>query len=152
MEKKTIKNKQKGLEALKEHFKNSKFPCEMDHYLPVVFSPPREGKQLTEPFPIVGHNKHPISTGLHGSKASDDDDDDDEMDGQDTLEEEEEEEEEDGGGGGGGSDDFDVDQHDVLLDYSNSCSSSNSYPNGGVNGDEDDDIDVDEDRGREERK
>ena len=151
MEKKTIKNKQKGLEALKEHFKNSKFPCEMDHYLPVVFSPPREGKQLTEPFPIVGHNKHPISTGLHGSKASDDDD---EMDGQDTLEEEEEEEEEeDGGGGGGGSDDFDVDQHDVLLDYSNSCSSSNSYPNGGVNGDEDhDDIDVDEDRGREERK
>ena len=151
MEKKTIKNKQKGLEALKEHFKNSKFPCEMDHYLPVVFSPPREGKQLTEPFPIVGHNKHPISTGLHGSKASDDDDDD-EMDGQDTLEEEEEEEE-DGGGGGGGSDDFDVDQHDVLLDYSNSCSSSNSYPNGGVNGDEDDDdIDVDEDRGREERR
>ena len=151
MEKKTIKNKQKGLEALKEHFKNSKFPCEMDHYLPVVFSPPREGKQLTEPFPIVGHNKHPISTGLHGSKASDDDD---EMDGQDTLEEEEEEEEEeDGGGGGGGSDDFDVDQHDVLLDYSNSCSSSNSYPNGGVIGDEDDDdIDVDEDRGREERK
>ena len=151
MEKKTIKNKQKGLEALKEHFKNSKFPCEMDHYLPVVFSPPREGKQLTEPFPIVGHNKHPISTGLHGSKASDDDD---EMDGQDTLEEEEEEEEEeDGGGGGGGSDDFDVDQHDVLLDYSNSCSSSNSYPNGGVNGGEDDDdIDVDEDRGREERK
>ena len=151
MEKKTIKNKQKGLEALKEHFKNSKFPCEMDHYLPVVFSPPREGKQLTEPFPIVGNNKHPISTGLHGSKASDDDDDD-EMDGQDTLEEEEEEEE-DGGGGGGGSDDFDVDQHDVLLDYSNSCSSSNSYPNGGVNGDEDDDdIDVDEDRGREERR
>ena len=140
--KKTIKNKQKGLEALKEHFKNSKFPCEMDHYLPVVFSPPREGKQLTEPFPIVGHNKHPISTGLHSSKASVDDD---EMDGQDRLEDEEED-------GGGGSDDFDVDQHDVLLDYSNSCSSSNSYPNGGVNGDEDDDIDVDEDRGREERK
>ncbi|XP_050276412.1 protein terminal ear1 homolog [Quercus robur] len=138
-----------GLEALKEHFKNSKFPCEMDHYLPVVFSPPREGKQLTEPFPIVGHNKHPISTGLHSSKASVEDDDDDEMDGQDRLEDEEEEEEEDGGGG---SDDFDVDQHDVLLDYSNSCSSSNSYPNGGVNGDEDDDIDVDEDRGREERK
>ncbi|KAM7269681.1 hypothetical protein ACFE04_025178 [Oxalis oulophora] len=43
-----------GLEALKEHFKNSKFPCEMDHYLPVVFSPPRDGKQqLTEPHPIV---------------------------------------------------------------------------------------------------
>lgn len=44
----------KGLEALKEHFKNSKFPSEMDHYLPVVFSPPRDGKQLTEPQPIAG--------------------------------------------------------------------------------------------------
>lgn len=42
------------MEALKEHFKNSKFPCEMEHYLPVVFSPPRDGKQLTEPFPVVG--------------------------------------------------------------------------------------------------
>ncbi|PQQ05197.1 protein terminal ear1 [Prunus yedoensis var. nudiflora] len=43
-----------GLEALKEHFKNSKFPCEMEHYLPVVFSPPRDGRQLTHPLPIVG--------------------------------------------------------------------------------------------------
>ncbi|KAJ6771131.1 RNA BINDING PROTEIN [Salix koriyanagi] len=43
-----------GLEALKEHFKNSKFPCEMDHYLPVVFSPPRDGRQQTEPLPIIG--------------------------------------------------------------------------------------------------
>ncbi|KAJ7945473.1 protein terminal ear1 [Quillaja saponaria] len=46
-----------GLEALKEHFKNSKFPCEMDHYLPVVFSPPRDGEQLTEPLPIADHNQ-----------------------------------------------------------------------------------------------
>lgn len=44
-----------GLEALKEHFKNSKFPCEMEHYLPVVFSPPRDGKQLTEPIPVAGN-------------------------------------------------------------------------------------------------
>ncbi|CAN0896312.1 Protein terminal ear1, partial [Linum grandiflorum] len=42
-----------GLEALKEHFKNSKFPSEMDHYLPVVFSPPRDGSRLTEPVAIV---------------------------------------------------------------------------------------------------
>ncbi|MBA0718076.1 hypothetical protein Golax_005842 [Gossypium laxum] len=41
-----------GLQALKEHFRNSKFPCEMDHYLPVVFEPPRDGKQLTEPLPL----------------------------------------------------------------------------------------------------
>ncbi|XVF43855.1 hypothetical protein PTKIN_Ptkin02bG0073500 [Pterospermum kingtungense] len=46
-----------GLEALKEHFRNSKFPCELDHYLPVVFSPPRDGKQLTEPLPIVGQKQ-----------------------------------------------------------------------------------------------
>ncbi|KAL2343124.1 hypothetical protein Fmac_004409 [Flemingia macrophylla] len=42
-----------GLEALKEHFKNSKFPYEMEQYLPVVFLPPRDGKQMTEPFPMV---------------------------------------------------------------------------------------------------
>ncbi|PKI77090.1 hypothetical protein CRG98_002593 [Punica granatum] len=45
-----------GLEALKEHFKNSKFPCEMDHYLPVVFSPPRDGRLLTDPQPVVGQS------------------------------------------------------------------------------------------------
>ena len=49
----------KGLEALKEHFKNSKFPCETDHYLPAVFTPPRDGRQLTEPFPIVGQSNQP---------------------------------------------------------------------------------------------
>ncbi|XP_030548482.2 protein terminal ear1 [Rhodamnia argentea] len=43
-----------GLEALKEHFKNSKFPSEAEHYLPVVFSPPRDGRRLTEPLPVVG--------------------------------------------------------------------------------------------------
>ncbi|KAE9587792.1 hypothetical protein Lal_00022043 [Lupinus albus] len=48
-----------GLEALKEHFKNSKFPCEVDHYMPVLFSPPRDGKkQLTEPLPLVGNNNN----------------------------------------------------------------------------------------------
>jgi hypothetical protein len=50
-----------GLEALKEHFKNSKFPCDSDEYLPVSFSPPRDGKQLTEPVPIVGRSPAPSS-------------------------------------------------------------------------------------------
>ncbi|XP_010250941.1 PREDICTED: protein terminal ear1 [Nelumbo nucifera] len=45
-----------GLETLKEHFKNSKFACETDDYLPVVFSPPRDGKNLTEPIPIGAHS------------------------------------------------------------------------------------------------
>ncbi|XP_020111323.1 protein terminal ear1-like [Ananas comosus] len=43
-----------GLEALKEHFKNSKFACDNDEYMPVVFAPPRDGRQLTEPVPIGG--------------------------------------------------------------------------------------------------
>ncbi|KAL1201006.1 Protein terminal ear1 [Cardamine amara subsp. amara] len=41
-----------GVENLKEHFKSSKFPCEAELYLPVTFSPPRDGKQLTEPVSI----------------------------------------------------------------------------------------------------
>ncbi|GJM92138.1 hypothetical protein PR202_ga08572 [Eleusine coracana subsp. coracana] len=53
-----------GLEALKEHFKNSKFPCESDEYLPVSFSPPRDGKQLTEPVPIVGRSPAPSSASM----------------------------------------------------------------------------------------
>ncbi|XVE92283.1 hypothetical protein REPUB_Repub01dG0083500 [Reevesia pubescens] len=71
-----------GLEALKEHFRNSKFPCEMDHYLPVVFSPPRDGKQLTEPLPVVGQKQQPIISGTSAKaneeeKEDNEDDDDD---------------------------------------------------------------------------
>ncbi|GMH27668.1 hypothetical protein Nepgr_029511 [Nepenthes gracilis] len=43
-----------GLQALKDHFKNSKFACDTEEYLPVVFSPPRDGRRsLTFPLPIV---------------------------------------------------------------------------------------------------
>ncbi|XP_042499232.1 protein terminal ear1-like [Macadamia integrifolia] len=55
-----------GLEALKDHFKNSQFPCEVDEYLPVVFSPPRDGKQLTEPLAIGGYSKPVIIKGVNG--------------------------------------------------------------------------------------
>ncbi|KAM7487230.1 hypothetical protein LguiB_024714 [Lonicera macranthoides] len=48
-----------GLEALKEHFKNSKFPCETGDYLPVLFSPPRDGRLLPDPTPIVAR---PLTT------------------------------------------------------------------------------------------
>lgn len=44
----------KGVEALKEHFKSSKFPCDAEEYMPVVFSPPRDGRMLTTPVPIIG--------------------------------------------------------------------------------------------------
>jgi hypothetical protein len=50
----------------------------MDHYLPVVFSPPWDGRQLTKPLPIVGQNKQPISIGFSSPKAH-------EMDGPDML-------------------------------------------------------------------
>ncbi|KAK4264984.1 hypothetical protein QN277_026095 [Acacia crassicarpa] len=64
-----------GLEALKEHFKNSKFPCEIEHYLPVVFSPPRDGRQLTAPLPIVGQKQPGEATdGASDCKAINDDD------------------------------------------------------------------------------
>ncbi|GMI75067.1 terminal EAR1-like 1 [Hibiscus trionum] len=67
-----------GLEALKEHFRNSKFPSEVDHYLPVVFSPPRDGNQLTEPLAIVGQKQQqvqPLINGPSPAQASDKDDD-----------------------------------------------------------------------------
>ncbi|XP_022855342.1 protein terminal ear1-like [Olea europaea var. sylvestris] len=41
-----------GIEALKEHFKNSKFPG-VAEYMPVLFSPPRDGIRLTEPMSLV---------------------------------------------------------------------------------------------------
>lgn len=51
----------KGVEALKEHFKNSKFPYDIDEYMPVVFSPPRDGRQLTEPVSVTGRFTTPTS-------------------------------------------------------------------------------------------
>ncbi|KAI3906216.1 hypothetical protein MKW92_029738 [Papaver armeniacum] len=41
-----------GLAELTEHFNNSKFACDKDDYLPVIFSPPRDGKQLTDPIAV----------------------------------------------------------------------------------------------------
>ncbi|XP_057948355.1 protein terminal ear1 homolog [Malania oleifera] len=65
-----------GLEALKEHFRNSKFGSVTDDYLPVVFAPPRDGRQLTEPLPLVRGN-------FSARGGGDDHDDDGEMGGGD---------------------------------------------------------------------
>lgn len=46
----------KGLEALREHFKTSKFPGDAEEYMPVIFSPPRDGVMLPDPVPIVGRD------------------------------------------------------------------------------------------------
>ncbi|XP_023644151.1 protein terminal ear1 homolog [Capsella rubella] len=45
-----------GLESLKEHFKNARLPgvdMEQNKYTPVLFTPPRDGRLLTEPTVIV---------------------------------------------------------------------------------------------------
>ncbi|KAL8535286.1 hypothetical protein ACS0TY_011056 [Phlomoides rotata] len=47
-----------GLEALREHFKNSKFPGDTEEYMPVVFSPPRDGRTLTDPLPIIAPSEN----------------------------------------------------------------------------------------------
>ncbi|KAK1318685.1 hypothetical protein QJS10_CPB04g01630 [Acorus calamus] len=72
-----------GLEALKEHFKNSKFACDTDEYLPVVFDPPRDGKNLTDPVPIVGGPTGSSTPSDVCEGGGDDDDDDTEGDGRD---------------------------------------------------------------------
>ncbi|RRT61837.1 hypothetical protein B296_00030850 [Ensete ventricosum] len=43
-----------GLEALMDHFRHSRFACHDDEYMPVVFSPPRDGRQLTDPVLVAG--------------------------------------------------------------------------------------------------
>ncbi|XP_015894490.3 protein terminal ear1 [Ziziphus jujuba] len=129
-----------GLEALKEHFKNSKFPCEMDHYLPVVFSPPRDGRQQTEPLPIVGHqNKHHLVIPIGADDDQHHDGDGGEMDGHDSVEEDgddddEEEEDDDGHDVGDESEESSESEQGQLLllmgDSGTGCSSSSL--NGGV--------------------
>lgn len=41
--------------ALEEHFRNSRFACDTDEYLPLVFSPPRTGIVCPPPIVAAGH-------------------------------------------------------------------------------------------------
>ncbi|KAL0421478.1 UNVERIFIED_CONTAM: protein terminal ear1 [Sesamum latifolium] len=59
-----------GLEALREHFKNSKFPGDAEEYMPVVFLPPRDGRTLTDPVPIVGRVDPPLPLSPPSSSAA----------------------------------------------------------------------------------
>ncbi|KAI4382485.1 hypothetical protein MLD38_008443 [Melastoma candidum] len=68
-----------GVEALREHFKNSKFPHEMDLYLPVVFSPPRDGRTLTEPSPVVGRANQQLCEGGSDPGANNSSDGEDQL-------------------------------------------------------------------------
>ncbi|CAM6087143.1 unnamed protein product [Calypogeia fissa] len=44
-----------GRAALEEHFRNSRFACDTDEYLPLVFSPPRTGIVCPPPIVAAGH-------------------------------------------------------------------------------------------------
>ncbi|KAL3701746.1 hypothetical protein R1sor_019768 [Riccia sorocarpa] len=44
-----------GRAALEEHFRNSRFACDTDEYLPLVFSPPRTGLVCPAPIVAAGH-------------------------------------------------------------------------------------------------
>ncbi|VVA94412.1 unnamed protein product [Arabis nemorensis] len=47
---------------LQEHFKKSRGPgVEMEKYMPVLFSPPRDGRLLTEPIPVADLGAKPVS-------------------------------------------------------------------------------------------
>ena len=39
--------------ALEEHFKNSRFACDTDDYLPLIFRPPRNGKNTSIPATVA---------------------------------------------------------------------------------------------------
>eukprot|EP00850_Spirogloea_muscicola_P013930 SM000097S24783 [mRNA] locus=s97:214572:218446:+ [translate_table: standard] len=44
-----------GRQALEEHFRNSRFACDTDEYLPLVFNPPRNGLVCPPPIVAAGH-------------------------------------------------------------------------------------------------
>lgn len=59
------------MDALREHFKNSKFPGDAEEYMPVVFLPPRDGRTLTDPVPIIGPLSPPSSVENQSEPPSD---------------------------------------------------------------------------------
>jgi hypothetical protein len=44
-----------GRKALEDHFRNSRFACDTDEYLPLVFNPPRDGAMCSPPIVAAGH-------------------------------------------------------------------------------------------------
>lgn len=59
----------KGIESVKEHFKNLRVPgVEMVNFMPVIFSPPRDGRFLTVPVSIgVELGTRPVEDSCHSS-------------------------------------------------------------------------------------
>ncbi|KAF8080352.1 hypothetical protein N665_0952s0010 [Sinapis alba] len=60
-----------GLESLKEHFKHLKLPTVEMEYKPVFFSPPRDGRLLTEPISIVVDlGTKPVESSCHSETVT----------------------------------------------------------------------------------
>ncbi|KAJ7522727.1 hypothetical protein O6H91_18G024300 [Diphasiastrum complanatum] len=57
-----------GKSALEEHFRNSRFNCEIDEYLPLVFSPPRTGIECPAPTVAVCSSSSSVQEN-HGNHA-----------------------------------------------------------------------------------
>ncbi|XP_057776827.1 protein terminal ear1-like [Salvia miltiorrhiza] len=99
-----------GLDALREHFKNSKFPSDAEEYMPVVFSPPRDGRMLTDPVPITGccTVESPLSSSTTSSKANQSEPHSDGLNGHHIYDGDDYDHDEGGHGGGCSYDDTDV--------------------------------------------
>ncbi|KAG0610883.1 hypothetical protein M758_7G099100 [Ceratodon purpureus] len=57
-----------GRVALEEHFKNSRFACDTDDYLPLIFRPPRNGKNSSIPATVAAVHQ---SSRVQGSSSQD---------------------------------------------------------------------------------
>ncbi|MCO5563687.1 hypothetical protein L7F22_017334 [Adiantum nelumboides] len=64
-----------GRPALEEHFKNSRFACDTEEYLPVLFVPPRNGNNQSQPRVAVGQQGlvHGVRRGNGGHSYFSDD-------------------------------------------------------------------------------
>ena len=60
-----------GRIALEEHFKNSRFACDTDDYLPLIFRPPRNGKNSSIPATVAAvHQSSRVLTNNNNNNSS----------------------------------------------------------------------------------
>jgi hypothetical protein len=60
-----------GRVALEEHFKNSRFACDTDEYLPLIFRPPRNGKNSSIPATVAAVHQSSRVPGNSSSSSQD---------------------------------------------------------------------------------
>lgn len=60
-----------GRIALEEHFKNSRFACDTDDYLPLIFRPPRNGKNSSIPATVAAvHQSSRVLTNNNNNNSN----------------------------------------------------------------------------------